>query len=303
MKKRIPFVFLEYILQEAKKKKFAVLHFNIYSLWWAKTVLETAQKMNSPVIIAVTKHAADNMGGLFTVYRMCSGLMADLEIKVPVVLHLDHESEYEVIKEAIDNGFTSVMYDGSGIPLSEQKKTIKKILSYIGLKNKKVSLEVEIDKLGGIEDSKGGSKYSGSLSTVERCKEVSQLPVTSLAVSINNVHGRYPDDWAGLNLNLLKTISQSIDLPLVLHGGSGVSYDQIKESIGLGIRKMNVSTELQLAFSSALREYIMLNKDLKGKGYSPGNIFNFCFKEVAKEIERSIKMAGSEDVFRNWSRR
>lgn len=271
----------EKMLKDALKGKYAIGHFNINNLEWTKAVLETAEEMKSPVILGVSEGAGKYMGGFKTVVGMVKGMVEDLNITVPVAIHLDHGS-YEGAKKAIAAGFTSVMFDGSHYPIDENVEKTKEIVELAHSKG--ISVEAEVGAIGGEEDGVVGS---GEIADPMECKRISELGIDFLAAGIGNIHGQYPENWKGLDFDALAKIQEQIgDMPLVLHGGTGISEEMIKESISLGVSKINVNTECQLAFAAATREYIEAGKDREGKGFDPRKLLapgTAAIKEVVKE--------------------
>lgn len=283
------FVSADDMLKKAYKGRYAVPHININNLEWAKTVLLTAEKMRSPLIIAVSMGAIKYMGGYRTVVQMVSGLMIDLKITIPVALHLDH-GNYEACLSALENGFSSIMFDGSHFGFSENLSKSKEIVSLANAKN--VSVEVEVGVIGGEED---GITGTGELADVKECEIIAQLPISCLAAGIGNVHGVYPKEWKSLNFERLSEISQTIKKPIVLHGGSGIPNDQVQKAIGLGVSKINVNTELQLAFAEATDNYVKAGKihDMVKKGFDPRKLLKDGCDAMAKVVEDKINLFGS----------
>ncbi|WP_425538577.1 class II fructose-1,6-bisphosphate aldolase [Microaceticoccus formicicus] len=271
----------EKMLKDALKGKYAIGHFNINNLEWTKAVLETAEEMKSPVILGVSEGAGKYMGGFKTVVGMVKGMVEELNITVPVAIHLDHGS-YDGAKKAIEAGFTSVMFDGSHYPIDENVEKTKEIVELAHSKG--ISVEAEVGAIGGEEDGVVGS---GEIADPMECKRISELGIDFLAAGIGNIHGQYPENWKGLDFDALAKIQEQIgDMPLVLHGGTGISEEMIKESISLGVSKINVNTECQLAFAAATREYIEAGKDREGKGFDPRKLLapgTAAIKEVVKE--------------------
>lgn len=252
------------MLNKAREGKYAVGQFNINNLEWTKAVLLTAQENNSPVILGVSEGAGKYMCGYKTIVGMVNGMLEELNITVPVALHLDHGS-YEGCYKAMEAGFSSVMFDGSHYPIAENiEKTTElvKVTAERGL-----SLEAEVGSIGGEEDGVIGK---GEVADPKECKSIADLGVDFLAAGIGNIHGKYPANWEGLDFDALDAIqAETGKLPLVLHGGSGIPDEMIKKAITLGVSKVNVNTECQLYFQEATRKYIEAGKDLEGKGYDP----------------------------------
>ena len=257
------------MLNKAREGKYAVGQFNINNLEWTKAILLTAQENNSPVILGVSEGAGKYMCGYKTIVGMVNGMLEELNITVPVALHLDHGS-YEGCYKAMEAGFSSVMFDGSHYPIAENiEKTqeLVKVTSERGL-----SLEAEVGSIGGEEDGVVGK---GEVADAQECKSIADLGVTMLAAGIGNIHGKYPSNWQGLAFDALEEINTACgNMPLVLHGGTGIPEDMIKKAISLGVSKINVNTECQLAFQEATRKYVEAGKDLEGKGFDPRKLLN-----------------------------
>ena len=252
------------MLTKAKAGHYGVAQININNLEWTKAALTAAQEMNSPIILGVSEGAGKYMCGFKTVADMTKAMIDGLNITVPVALHLDHGS-YEAAKACIEAGFSSVMFDGSSLPIEENIEKTKELIALCAEKG--ISLEAEVGSIGGEEDGVIGA---GEFADPMECKEIADLGVTMLAAGIGNIHGKYPKNWAGLNFDVLAKIQeQTGDMPLVLHGGTGIPDAMVKEAIGLGVAKINVNTECQLVFADATRKYIDAGKDLEGKGFDP----------------------------------
>ncbi len=275
------------MLKKAHKEGYAVGHININNLEWTKAALLAAQEANSPIIIGVSEGAIKYMTGMNTVASMVKAMVEDLKITVPVALHLDHGS-FEGAKKAIEVGFTSVMYDGSHLPFKENYENIKEILKLAHAKG--ISVEAEVGSIGGEED---GIIGSGEVASPDEAKAVAELGVDALAAGIGNIHGKYPENWTGLNFDALKKINEAANKPLVLHGGSGIPQDQVKKAISLGISKINVNTECQLAFAAATRKYIEEGKDNMGKGYDPRKLLAPGFDAVKSLVKELFEFFGS----------
>ncbi len=276
------------MLTKAKAGKYAVGQFNINNLEWTKAILQTAQELNSPVILGVSEGAGKYMCGYTTVVGMVKGMINELGITVPVALHLDHGS-YEGAKKCIEAGFSSVMFDGSHYPIEEN---IEKTKELVGICNELgLSLEAEVGAIGGEEDGVIGI---GECADPEECKMIADLGVTMLAAGIGNIHGKYPENWAGLSFDTLDAIQQLTgDMPLVLHGGTGIPADMIKKAISLGVSKINVNTECQLAFAAATREYIEAGKDLQGKGFDPRKVLAPGVEAIKATVKEKMELFGS----------
>ncbi len=276
------------MMKKAMEGKYAVGQFNINNLEWTKAILLTAQEQNSPVILGVSEGAAKYMGGFNTVTAMVNGLMGDLGITVPVALHLDHGS-YDGAKKAIEAGFSSIMFDGSHYAIDEN---IAKTTEFVNICNEKgLSLEAEVGSIGGEEDGVVGT---GEIADPQECKQIADLGVTILAAGIGNIHGQYPANWAGLDMNALSNIKDACTgMPLVLHGGTGIPEGMIKEAISLGVCKINVNTECQLAFAAATRDYVEAGKDKEGKGFDPRKLLAPGFQAIQDTVKEKMELFGS----------
>ena len=276
------------MLTKAKEGKYAVGQFNINNLEWTKAVLQTAQENHSPVILGVSEGAGKYMGGWDAVVGMVNGLLKDMKITVPVALHIDHGT-YEGAKAVIEAGFSSVMFDGSHYPIAENIEKTKEIIALAGAKG--ISVEAEVGAIGGEEDGVVGG---GEVADPEECKMIADLGVTMLAAGIGNIHGKYPANWKGLNFEVLAKIQEKTpDMPLVLHGGTGIPADMIKKAISLGVSKINVNTECQLAFAEATRKYIEAGKDLEGKGFDPRKLLAPGFEAIKATVKEKMERFGS----------
>ncbi len=276
------------MLQTARNKHYAVGQFNINNLEWTKAILLTAQELKSPVILGVSEGAGKYMGGYKTVVGMVKGMVEELNITVPVAIHLDHGS-YEHAIKCIEAGFTSVMYDGSHGPFEENLKQTKEIIKLAHAKG--VSVEAEVGGIGGEEDGVVGA---GEIADPKECKLIAELGVDMLAAGIGNIHGKYPDNWQGLDFEVLKEIQDLTgQMPLVLHGGSGIPTEMIQKSIELGVSKINVNTELQVVFAEATRKYIEDGKDLQGKGFDPRKLLKPGFDAVVATVKEKMIEFGS----------
>ena len=276
------------MLTKAMEGKYAVGQFNINNLEWTKAVLLTAEENKSPVILGVSEGAGKYMGGYKTIVGMVNGMLEELKITVPVALHLDHGS-YEGTLKTIEAGFSSVMFDGSHYPIEEN---IAKTKELIALANSKgISLEAEVGSIGGEEDGVVGS---GEIADANECKLIADLGVTMLAAGIGNIHGKYPENWKGLDFDALAKIKEAIgNVPLVLHGGTGISEEMIKTAISLGVAKINVNTECQLTFAAATRKYIEAGKDLEGKGFDPRKLLAPGADAIKATVKEKIELFGS----------
>lgn len=277
------------MLDKARREKYAVGQFNINNLEWTKAILLTAQESNSPVILGVSQGAGNYMTGFKTVSSMVSAMIEDLNITVPVALHLDHGT-YEAAKECIEAGFSSIMFDGSHYSINENIEKTKELVNICNEKG--ISLEAEVGSIGGEEDGVIGA---GEIADPNECKQIADLGVTMLAAGIGNIHGKYPENWAGLNFEALAKIEEAVgtNMPLVLHGGTGIPDDSIKKAISLGVSKINVNTELQLVFAEATRKYIEEGNDLKGKGFDPRKILAPGVDAIKAQVKEKIELFGS----------
>ncbi len=276
------------MLNKAREGKYAVGQFNINNLEWTKAILLTAQENNSPVILGVSEGAGKYMGGYKTIVGMVNGMLEELNITVPVALHLDHGS-YEGALKCIEAGFSSVMFDGSHYPIEEN---VAKTTELVKLTSEKgLSLEAEVGSIGGEEDGVVGA---GEVADAQECKKIADLGVTMLAAGIGNIHGKYPANWKGLAFDALEEIKQTVgDMPLVLHGGTGIPEEMIKKAISLGVAKINVNTECQLAFAAATREYVEAGKDLQGKGFDPRKLLAPGFEAIKATVKEKMELFGS----------
>ena len=276
------------MLEKAKAGHYAVGQFNINNLEWTKAILLTAQEMNSPVILGVSEGAGKYMCGYKTIVGMVNGMIEGLGITVPVALHLDHGS-YEGALKCIEAGFSSVMFDGSHYPIEEN---IAKTKELVALCNEKgISLEAEVGSIGGEEDGVVGA---GECADPAECKMIADLGVTMLAAGIGNIHGKYPENWPGLSFETLDAIQQKTGvMPLVLHGGTGIPAEMIAKAIDLGVSKINVNTECQLAFAAATREYVEAGKDLQGKGFDPRKLLAPGTEAIKATVREKITLFGS----------
>ena len=277
------------MLNKAKAGHYAVGQFNINNLEWTKSILLAAEETRSPVILGVSEGAGKYMTGYKTVVGMVNGMLEELNISVPVALHLDHGS-YEGCYKCIEAGFSSIMFDGSHYPIEENIEKTKELVKVA--KGKGMSVEAEVGSIGGEEDGVIGR---GECADPEECKAVADLGVTMLAAGIGNIHGKYPENWEGLSFETLDAIQQLTgDMPLVLHGGTGIPDDMIKKAISLGVAKINVNTECQLAFADATRKYIEAGKDLEGKGFDPRKLLAPGDEAIKDMVITKIKLFGSE---------
>ena len=276
------------MLNKARDGKYAVAQININNLEWTKAVLQTVQELKAPVILGVSEGAGKYMCGFKTVSAMVSAMMDSLDITVPVALHLDHGS-FEGAKACINAGFSSIMFDGSHYPIAEniaKTTALVNTCDVLGL-----SLEAEVGSIGGKEDGVVGL---GECADPDECKAVADLGVTMLAAGIGNIHGKYPANWPGLRFDVLESIkAKTGDMPLVLHGGTGIPDEMIQKAISLGVAKINVNTECQLVFQEATRKYIEEGKDLQGKGFDPRKLLNPGFEAIKAKVTEKITTFGS----------
>lgn len=276
------------MLVKAKEGHYAVGQFNINNLEWTKAILQTAQEMNSPVILGVSEGAGRYMCGYKTIVGMVNGMIEGLGITVPVALHLDHGS-YEGALACIEAGFSSVMFDGSHYPIEENIAKTKELVKLTGERG--ISLEAEVGAIGGEEDGVVGA---GECADPDECKMIADLGVTMLAAGIGNIHGKYPANWKGLSFETLDAIQQKTGtMPLVLHGGTGIPADMIKRAIDLGVSKINVNTECQLSFTAATRVYFEEGKDLVGKGFDPRKVLAPGVEAIKATVREKIELFGS----------
>ena len=276
------------MLEKARAGKYAVGQFNINNLEWTKSILLTAQELNSPVILGVSEGAGKYMTGFKTVAAMVSAMIDELNITIPVALHLDHGT-YEGCYKCIKAGFSSIMFDGSHYPIEEnieKTKELVKIAHAMGL-----SLEAEVGSIGGEEDGVVGM---GECADPKECKAIADLGIDFLAAGIGNIHGKYPANWQGLNFEVLENVKKAVgDMPLVLHGGTGIPADMIKKAISLGVAKINVNTECQLSFAAATREYIEAGKDLQGKSFDPRKLLAPGAEAIKATVKEKMELFGS----------
>ena len=284
----MPLVNAKEMLTKAKAGHYAVGQFNINNLEWTKSILLTAQELNSPVILGVSEGAGKYMCGYKTVVGMVNGMLEELNITVPVALHLDHGS-YEGAKACIKAGFSSIMFDGSHYPIEENIAKTKELVAACNILG--LSLEAEVGSIGGEEDGVIGM---GECADPKECKMVADLGVTMLAAGIGNIHGKYPANWKGLSFETLDAIQQLTgDMPLVLHGGTGIPANMIKKAISLGVSKINVNTECQLAFADATRKYVEAGKDLEGKGFDPRKLLAPGAEAIKATVKEKMELFGS----------
>ena len=266
------------MLDKAVEGHYAVGQFNINNLEWTKSILLTAEELKSPVILGVSEGAGKYMTGFKTVAAMVKAMMEELNITVPVALHLDHGT-YEGCKKCIDAGFSSIMFDGSKYPIEENVEKTRELI------------EAEVGSIGGEEDGVIGK---GECADPNECKMIADLGVDMLAAGIGNIHGKYPANWEGLSFETLDAVQQLTGkMPLVLHGGTGIPDDMIKKAISLGVAKINVNTECQLSFADATRKYIEAGKDLEGKGYDPRKLLKPGAEAIQATVKEKMELFGS----------
>ena len=276
------------MLEKARDGKYAVGHFNINNLEWTKAILQTAEELRSPVILGVSEGAGKYMTGFKTVVGMVNGMLEEMKITVPVALHLDHGT-YEGCLKCIDAGFSSIMFDGSHYPIEENVEKTKELIRICSEKG--MSLEAEVGAIGGEEDGVIGM---GECADPNECKMIAELGVDMLAAGIGNIHGKYPANWKGLSFETLAAVKEAVgDMPLVLHGGTGIPEDMIKKAISLGVAKINVNTECQLAFADATRKYIEAGKDLEGKGFDPRKLLAPGAEAIKATVKTKMELFGS----------
>ena len=276
------------MLEKAKAGHYAVGQFNINNLEWTKSVLLTAEELQSPVILGVSEGAGKYMTGFGTVAAMVKAMHDELGITVPVALHLDHGT-YEGCYKCIKAGFTSIMFDGSHYPIDENVEKTKELVQVAHAMG--MSIEAEVGSIGGEEDGVVGM---GECADPDECKRVADLGVDMLAAGIGNIHGKYPANWKGLSFETLAAVKEKVgDMPLVLHGGTGIPEDMIKKAISLGVAKINVNTECQLAFAAATRKYIEAGKDLEGKGFDPRKLLAPGFDAIKETVKTKMELFGS----------
>ena len=276
------------MLKKAKAGHYAVGQFNINNLEWTKAILLTAQELNSPVILGVSEGAGKYMAGYKTVVGMVKGMMEEQKITVPVALHLDHGS-YEGCLKCVEAGFSSIMFDGSHYPIEENVAKTTELVKIT--REHGMSIEAEVGSIGGEEDGVVGL---GECADPQECKAIADLGIDFLAAGIGNIHGKYPENWPGLRFDVLEQVKAAVgDMPLVLHGGTGIPEDMIKKAISLGVAKINVNTECQLSFAAATREYIEAGKDLKGKGFDPRKLLAPGADAIRATVKEKMELFGS----------
>ena len=276
------------MLEKARDGKYAVGQFNINNLEWTKAILQTAEELKSPVILGVSEGAGKYMTGYKTVVGMVNGMLEEMKITVPVALHLDHGS-YDGCLKCIEAGFSSIMFDGSHYPIEENVAKTTELVKIC--KEKGLSIEAEVGSIGGEEDGVVGM---GECADPNECKAIADLGIDFLAAGIGNIHGKYPENWQGLSFDTLAAIQEKTgEMPLVLHGGTGIPADMIKKAIDLGVAKINVNTECQLSFAAATREYIEAGKDQQGKGFDPRKLLAPGAAAIKETVKEKMELFGS----------
>ena len=278
------------MLLKARKEGYGVAQININNLEWIKAVLETVEELESPVILGVSEGAAKYMGGYKNVVDMVQNVHDTFNVTVPVAIHLDHGT-YDGAFKALEAGFTSIMFDGSHYPFDENLAKTKEVVAACHAKG--VSVEAEVGSIGGEEDGVVGT---GELADPEECRIIAATGVDMFAAGIGNIHGKYPANWAGLNFDVLSNIQDvTNNIPLVLHGGTGIPADQIAKAVSLGVAKINVNTECQLAFAEGVRKYIEAKEDLTSKGFDPRKLLAPGVEGIKTVVREKIALFGSEN--------
>ena len=276
------------MLNKARDGKYAVGQFNINNLEWTKSILTVAEELKSPVILGVSEGAGKYMTGFKTIVGMVNGMLEEMKITVPVALHLDHGT-FEGAQKCIRAGFSSIMFDGSHYPIDENIEKTKILVDACNVLG--VSIEAEVGSIGGEEDGVVGM---GECADPKECKAIADLGVTMLAAGIGNIHGKYPANWPGLSFETLEAVKKEVgDMPLVLHGGTGIPADMIKKAISLGVAKINVNTECQLSFAEATRKYIEEGKDQQGKGFDPRKLLAPGAEAIKATVKEKMELFGS----------
>ena len=276
------------MLNKAREGKYAVGQFNINNLEWTKSILTVAEELKSPVILGVSEGAGKYMTGYKTIVGMVNGMIEEMNITVPVALHLDHGS-FEGAQKCIRAGFSSIMFDGSHYPIDENIEKTKILVDACNVLG--ISIEAEVGSIGGEEDGVVGL---GECADPKECKAIADLGVTMLAAGIGNIHGKYPANWPGLSFETLEAVKKKVgDMPLVLHGGTGIPADMIKKAISLGVAKINVNTECQLSFAEATRKYIEEGKDQQGKGFDPRKLLAPGAEAIKATVKEKMELFGS----------
>ena len=276
------------MLEEALNGHYAVAQININNLEWTKAALLTANELKSPIILGVSEGAGKYMGGFNVVADMVSAMDKSQKIEVPVALHLDHGT-YDGCLACIEAGFTSIMFDGSHYDINENVEKTRELVRIAHERG--LSIEAEVGAIGGEEDGVVGM---GECADPDECKMIADLGIDFLAAGIGNIHGKYPENWKGLSFETLAAIKEKVgNMPLVLHGGTGIPADMIKKAIDLGVSKINVNTECQLSFAAATRKYIMDGKDLEGKGFDPRKLLAPGTQAIKDTIKEKMELFGS----------
>ncbi len=276
------------MLTKARDGKYAVGQFNINNLEWTKSILSVAEELRSPVILGVSEGAGKYMTGFRTVVGMVNGMLEEMKITVPVALHLDHGT-FEGAQKCIRAGFSSIMFDGSHYPIEENIEKTKILVNACDVLG--ISIEAEVGSIGGEEDGVVGM---GECADPNECKRIADLGVTMLAAGIGNIHGKYPANWPGLSFETLEAVKKQVgDMPLVLHGGTGIPEDMIKKAISLGVAKINVNTECQLSFADATRKYIEAGKDQQSKGFDPRKLLAPGAEAIKATVKEKMELFGS----------
>ena len=276
------------MLDKAREGHYAVGQFNINNLEWTKAILQTAQELQSPVILGVSEGAGKYMCGYTTVVGMVKGMINELGITVPVALHLDHGT-YEGAKKCINAGFSSILFDGSHYPIEDNIRMTTELVNACHVLG--ISIEAEVGAIGGEEDGVIGR---GECADPNECKMIADLGVDMLAAGIGNIHGVYPANWEGLSFETLAAVKEKVgDMPLVLHGGTGIPDDQVTKAISLGVAKINVNTECQLVFAEATRKYIEAGKDQQGKGFDPRKLLAPGAEAIKAKVKEKMELFGS----------
>lgn len=276
------------MLNKARDGKYAVGQFNINNLEWTKSILTVAEELKSPVILGVSEGAGKYMTGFKTIVGMVNGMLEEMKITVPVALHLDHGT-FEGAQKCIRAGFSSIMFDGSHYPIAENIEKTKILVNACDVLG--ISIEAEVGSIGGEEDGVVGL---GECADPKECKAIADLGVTMLAAGIGNIHGKYPANWPGLSFDTLEAVKKEVgDMPLVLHGGTGIPADMIKKAISLGVAKINVNTECQLSFAEATRKYIEEGKDQQGKGFDPRKLLAPGAEAIKATVKEKMELFGS----------
>lgn len=286
----MPLVNAAEIVRAAHKNKYCIGAFNTNNMEWTQAILRGAQELNVPVMIQTSMGAAKYMGGYEFCQKMISAMVKAMDITVPVVIHLDH-GDYNAAKEAIAAGYNSVMFDGHDLPFEENLEKTKEIVALAHAKG--ISVEAEVGSIGGEED---GIIGAGELANVEEAKLIAATGIDFMAAGIGNIHGPYPDNWTGLNFERLQELSDAVDVPLVLHGGSGIPQEQVQKAISMGVSKLNINTECQIAFAKATRAYVEAGKDEQGKGFDPRKMLKPGTDAIVDTVKEITGWIGNRPV-------